>query len=184
MSFIGREFLLIPPNVVIKQHKNFLIAKGKNGVTKIKIDLGLNVRKLKNRVLLEPRKKNIKSEFSRSWGSLRMNLWKMFLGVFNLFACKMVFIGIGYRYYLNKNYLGLRLGLSHGIKIKLPKSLKISGSKKKRPLSLFLEHTDFMKLKSFCFQLQSLKPPEPYKGKGILFENQKVKRKIGKKKKN
>jgi hypothetical protein len=66
MSFIGREVLFIPPGVVVKQHKGFLVAIGQNGFVKKKIELGLLIRRNKNRIAMIPRKSKISSFFLKN----------------------------------------------------------------------------------------------------------------------
>jgi len=181
MSFIGKEVLYIPPGVIIFQKKNYIIASSAKGVLKKRIHLGLICKKYTNKIFLTPRKSKISPFFSREWGSLRISLWKMFLGVFNPFALKLIFIGIGYRFEIKREVLRMRLGFSHQVCFKIPFSLFIEQTSK-RPPGLLLKHIDFMKLKTIISKLQYLKKPEPYKGKGLVVPGQFIYRKQGKRK--
>ena len=180
MSFIGRETLYIPPNIQVLKYKNFIIAKGRVGILKKEIKIGLLVKKVKSRLYLIARNKgNTNAEFSKEWGTLRVSLWKMFFGVFTKYSMKLIFVGIAHRFNIADDILKMRFGFSHKICFQIPFDLSLSQADK-RPPSIIIEHFDYMKLRTIASKLQVIKKPEPYKGKGICFEGQKISRKIGK----
>ena len=107
--------------------------------------------------------------------------WKlinnMIHGVSQGFKKQLNLVGVGYRAALNKNELVLNLGYSHPIKFSLPDGISASVDANTK---IILESSDKQLLGQVSADIQKFRPPEPYKGKGVLFEGQKLKRKAGK----
>jgi large subunit ribosomal protein L6 len=116
-------------------------------------------------------------------GTLAAQLANMVFGLYKKHSIKFQFIGVGYKASLKKNILILRLGLSHKLYLKLPESLSFTRIKK-RPPTFMLKGNDLNIVKSTAYLIRSFKKPEPYKGKGIVFLNEFLKLKEGKKTKN
>ena len=107
--------------------------------------------------------------------------WKlinnMIHGVSQGFKKQLNLVGVGFRAALNKNELVLNLGYSHPIKFSLPDGISASVDANTK---ITLESSDKQLLGQVSADIQKFRPPEPYKGKGVLFEGQKLKRKAGK----
>ena len=101
----------------------------------------------------------------------------MIYGVSQGFQKQLNLVGVGYRAALNKNELVLNLGYSHPIKFSLPDGISASVDANTK---ITLESPDNQLLGQVSADIQKFRPPEPYKGKGVLFEGQKLKRKAGK----
>ena len=107
--------------------------------------------------------------------------WKlinnMILGVSQGFQKQLNLVGVGFRATLNQKELVLNLGYSHPIKYSLPDGISASVNANTK---ITLESSDKQLLGQVSAEIQKFRPPEPYKGKGVLFEGQKLKRKAGK----
>ncbi len=127
----------------------------------------------------------------QNWGTSRAIIQNTVLGLYKNHVNKLKFIGVGYKaslftFHSTKNpidfkqTLVLRLGFSHKIFCTLPKSINITKIKK-RPPTFLLKSIDLDIIRCTSFLIRSFKKPEPYKGKGILFQNEYIKLKEGKK---
>jgi large subunit ribosomal protein L6 len=181
---IGKKIIFISSKTSLYKYKNLLIIKGVYGVLKIKIKIPLIVLYNNFSVVLKSKKQtNENFRFKSLWGTYRILLLNNFNGLYKLHFCKLKFIGVGYKAFLKKENIILRLGFSHKIFCKKPKNLIIKKIKKRPPIFL-LKSFDFEIIQIISHQLRSFKKPEPYKGKGIRFLQEVVKKKQGKKSKN
>lgn len=115
------------------------------------------------------------------WGLYRSLISNMIIGVSDGFKKEMELIGVGYRVSVNGNILDLSVGHSHHDIISLPSEIKASAtSAKGQPPRLILESFDKQLLGQVCARIRAIRPPEPYKGKGIRFVGEIVRRKAGK----
>ena len=105
---------------------------------------------------------------------------KLILGVWKGFSIKINIIGVGYKAFLNKNTLSLKIGFNHLIYYKIPNDISIKISPKKL-VTLVVFGNNFQKVQQVAAEIRSLKPVEPYKGKGIKYFKEVVKKKEGKK---
>jgi|SRR6476620_826019 len=123
-------------------------------------------------------KKNIKA----MQGTTVALIKQLLIETSSIFYQKLKFIGVGYRAFeidsFEKRILLLKLGYSHDIYLKIPRNLEISSLKFTK---LFISGFSYQKITQAAALIQSYKHPEPYKGKGILYENQKIELKEGKK---
>ena len=178
-----KKKLFLSSTIQINTFKNFLIIKGVFGVVKINIKIPLAIKYNDYSLCLALKKKSYSCLTKSMLGTLRSQLFKIVKGVYKYHLVKLKFIGVGYKAFLKKNFLILRLGFSHKIFCTIPKIVKISKIKK-RPPTFLLKSFDLNVLNLTSFLIRSFKKPEPYKGKGILFVNEYVKLKQGKKTKN
>lgn len=105
---------------------------------------------------------------------------KLIWGVFKGFSKKLNIVGVGYKAHLEENVLVLKLGFSHLIRYTIPTEIKIKVLTQ-RQLTLLILGNDFQKINQVAAEIRALKPVEPYKGKGIKYFNEIVKKKEGKK---
>jgi len=178
MSRIGFKPIEIPANVEIKRDGDMLIVKGPLGELKQKIvdvDLEIEGNTLKVNRLSES--KHHKSMH----GLYRSLIYNMVKGVSEGWTKELELVGVGYRASNQGNILDLSLGFSHNILFELPKEIQVEtiSEKGKNPI---------IKLKSFDKQLvgqvaakiRSMRKPEPYKGKGVRYVGEEIRRKAGK----
>jgi len=186
MSHIGKKTIFLSPTLNVSYYKNYLIFKGANNISlKVKINIFLHLTHHKNALQLKPLLQDWQKNktFKSLWGFLRMQIFNTSLGLYKEHFMKLKFVGVGYKMNLKKNLLLFRLGFSHKIFCSLPPLVKISKIKK-RPPTFILKSFDLNLLRETSFLIRSFKKPEPYKGKGIVFLNEFLKLKEGKKTKN
>ena len=101
----------------------------------------------------------------------------MVVGVTTGFKKRLKLIGVGYRAAISGKFLDLQLGFSHPTKVEIPSSCKVSVEK---ATTIIIEGVDKQVVGQFAATVRAIRPPEPYKGKGIRYENEYVRKKAGK----
>lgn len=175
MSLIGKKPILIPDGVQIKMEDGILFVKGPKGELSrfFKDDIDIAIKE--KEIILKPRKEDKK--FFALWGTYASHIRNMIEGITKSFEKILIMEGIGYKVQLDGQNLVLGLGFSHPVKIEIPKELKIIVEKNVIKIS----GIDKEKVGSFSAKIRALKKPEPYKGKGIRYDKEFVRRKAGKK---
>ncbi|WP_343154720.1 50S ribosomal protein L6 [Buchnera aphidicola (Pseudoregma panicola)] len=177
MSRIAKKSILVPNDVNVVIKKNNIYIDGIYGKLKFLINNYVSVKYDKN-LLIFCGKKN----FNKSWmyaGTCRSLVSSMIYGVKNKFFKTLILSGVGYKVFLNENIVNLNLGYSHIIKYKLPNGVLANcNSATKITLSGVNKQLVFQT----AANLRLYKVPEPYKGKGIHYENEIIRRKEAKKK--
>jgi large subunit ribosomal protein L6 len=176
MSHIGKKIIIVPENVLIKINKNNIKIIGKFGSLTKKIDNNLIINYKNN--IINIYKHNNMINTIKLFGLTRTLIQNMIIGVNEKFSKKLILEGIGYKFYLNNKILDLYIGFSYIVKINIPFYIDIILNS---PTKLSLSSISKEKLGLFAAKIRNIKIPEPYKGKGILYENEKIIRKIGKK---
>ncbi len=179
MSRIGNKVIIVPNTVDIIVEENFINIKGKFGNLIQEFDNNIINIKFENNNLIVLRKsesKNIKAYH----GLIRALLNNKIIGVNEKFAKVIIAEGVGYKFQQNNNKLYIYAGFTHPIILEIPSDISI---KIDNLIKLSITGIDKEKVGFFADKIRKIKPPEPYKGKGLLFEGEKIKRKIGKKSK-
>ncbi len=180
MSRIGKKPVEIPSGVTINLDKNNLVTvKGPKGELKQAIDRDIVVEIKDNTIEFARPTDQIRHRALH--GLYRSLIANMVKGVTDGFTKQMELVGVGYKAANQGNILDLALGYSHNIIFEVPKELKISTSqeKGKNPM-IMLESIDKQLLGQVCAKIRSLRKPEPYKGKGVKFAGEVLRRKAGK----
>ena len=175
MSRYGNSPIPVPKGVEVKLDKGEIKVKGPKGElnTPIMEGLGLKVEEEKAFVVLEGSVK-IESSFQGLYRSLVNN---MVIGVTEGYEKKLQMIGVGYRAAVQGNKLDLQIGFSHPTKIEVPSELKVTVEKS---TIITIQGIDKQQVGQFAATVRGVRPPEPYKGKGIRYENEFVRKKAGK----
>lgn len=175
MSRLGKKPIIIPEKVEVKKEDGLFRVKGPLGETKkfFKNDIKIEIRD--GSIFLTPVKKT--KETSALWGTYFSHIKNMIEGVINGFEKKLIIEGIGYKAQLDGAKLSLNLGLSHPVKADIPEGIKIKVEKN----IISVSGIDKEKVGQFSAEIRALKKPEPYKGKGIRYEKEVIRRKSGKK---
>jgi large subunit ribosomal protein L6 len=113
-------------------------------------------------------------------GMARKLVLNMIEGVTKGFQKKLMIEGVGYRAQINGNILNMALGFSHPVNFPIPAGIKISQPDPKIPNLISIEGIDKQKVGQVAAQIRSIRKPEPYKGTGVRYENEIIKRKAGK----
>jgi len=179
MSRIGKAPIAIPQGVTVKVDNDTVTVKGPKGTLTQTINPEINV-KVENEHIILTRPTDDK-EHRAQHGLYRALIHNMVVGVSTGYRKEMELVGVGYRATATGQVLELSLGFSHAIYIKLPPEIKVEAKseRNKNPL-IILESDDKQLLGQVCAKIRSLRKPEPYKGKGIKFVGEIIRRKSGK----
>lgn len=178
MSRVGKAPVAIPSGVTVNVNGLDIAVKGKNGELKQKLSPDVTVEVKDGNVIILPIDKD--SQRARAmWGTYRNVIRNMVEGVSAGFTTKLEINGVGYRAAVDKNYLTIALGFSHEIKYAIPAGIEI---KCEKPTSIAISGADKRMVGQVASEIRALRKPEPYKGKGVRYENEYVRRKEGKKK--
>ena len=180
MSRIGKLPIKVPAGVTITVGKdNAVTVKGPKGELSQKVEGGMIIEVYDGELTIN---RPDESKESRSLhGLYRSLLNNMVIGVSEGFRKELELVGVGYRVSNNGQILDLSLGYTHSILMELPKEIKVETKmeRNKNPLIL-LESCDKQLLGQVCAKIRSFRKPEPYKGKGVRFVGEQVRRKSGK----
>ncbi len=179
MSRIGKAPIEIPAGVTVTVKGDEVTVKGPKGELSQKINPELTVKVEDGHVTLT--RPSDDREHRAQHGLYRALIHNMVVGVSQGYRKEMELVGVGYRATSEGQVLELALGFSHAIFIKLPKEIKVEAKteRNKNPL-IILESDDKQLLGQVCAKIRSLRKPEPYKGKGIKFVGEVIRRKSGK----
>ncbi|MBI4993421.1 50S ribosomal protein L6 [Candidatus Wolfebacteria bacterium] len=175
MSRIGKKPINIPSGVEISLIDGIVKVKGKNGEIDVKLLPFVNFEKSDN-VISFNIGKNIKQARS-NWGTMRALVNNAISGVVSEFLKTLEIEGVGFKAAMDGANLVLNIGFSHPVKFISPKGIKISVEKN----TIKISGIDKMLVGKIAAEIRALKKPEPYKGKGIRYQGETIKRKEGKK---
>ncbi len=179
MSRIGKAPIQLPKGVDVKIQDNTITVKGPKGELKQTFNPDLDVKVEDGHIIITRPSDDI--EHRAQHGLYRALIHNMVVGVSEGYKKEMELVGVGYRATASGQVLELSLGFSHAIYIQLPHEIKVEAKteRNKNPLIL-LESADKQLLGQVCAKIRSLRKPEPYKGKGIKFVGEQIRRKSGK----
>nr|QCI07531.1 ribosomal protein L6 [Malaconema sp.] len=175
MSRIGKKEIIIPQNTKAKINKSSIIIQGPKGELSHKISTKIQVEQIDNKLKLS--KKDSDKKTQAIYGLSRSIINNMVIGVSHGFEKKLIINGIGYRSQVENNQLILYLGYSHPVYIDSPKNINI---KVENNTNISVFGIDKEIVGQVAAKIRSIRPPEPYKGKGIKYLNENIIRKIGK----
>jgi large subunit ribosomal protein L6 len=177
MSRIGKHPVLIPSGVEVRLSGQTLTAKGKLGSLSLVVSNEVAASISDGMVTIAPKSDD---KHSRAmWGTTRALVNNMVTGVSTGFSMNLEIVGVGYRAAIQGNTLNLQLGYSHDIPFPIPEDVRIACE---RPTVITVSGADRQRVGEVAAKIRSYRPPEPYKGKGIKYANETVRRKEGKKK--
>lgn len=175
MSRIGKKEIIIPKNVLVSLENDKLVVKGKYGLLEQLLFKEIQVL-IKEEQIIVSKKEDTKKARALH-GLLRALIQNMILGVSNKFSKTLSAEGVGYKFQQDKKALILTMGYSQPIEFIVPDNLAI---KLESPTKLLIEGIEKQKVGLFASQIRAVRPPEPYKGKGIRYEGEILLRKTGK----
>jgi|YelNatPaOPRAMG01_1025707.scaffolds.fasta_scaffold11140_5 large subunit ribosomal protein L6 len=176
MSKLGIKPIIINKDVTVKQNGNFLSFEGKKGKMEIKIIPYIKVDLADNQIKISPTVSTKQS--AANWGTMASLIMNAMKGVSEGFSKTLIIEGVGYRAALEGNRLVLNLGFSHPVNYEIPSDIKIE-VEKNTIIRVF--GVDKEKVGKVASDIRNFKKPEPYKGKGIHYDNEVIRRKVGKK---
>lgn len=175
MSRIGKKVIEIPKDVSIKIEQEKIIVKGKHGCLEKNISNLLEIVIEENLLFLKRHQNDKKSR--EYHGLMRALIQNMVNGVDHPYSKILIAEGVGYKFQIEKTTLILNIGFTHPVKFLIPSDIKI---KVESNIKISISGIDKEKVGFFAAEIRSIRPPEPYKGKGIFYEGEKIIRKAGK----
>ena len=183
MSRIGKLPINIPSGVTVTMKDNVVTVKGPKGELSQKVDPSINVSIEDGTITMTINEKSeVEQKQKQAFhGLYRALINNMVVGVSQGYKREMELVGVGYRVSNTGNLMEFALGYTHPIYIQLPHEIKVETKteRNKNPY-ICLESCDKQLLGLVCAKIRSFRKPEPYKGKGILYVGEQIRRKSGK----
>ena len=179
MSKIGKINIPIPDKVKVLLSGNIVNIEGPLGKKSLNIDLDVFDLKIDEGKEVSIKPKKIDQNSKRLWGMNRSLLNNAIIGASKGYEKTLELVGVGFRAALKGKQLNMQLGFSHDINFDIPEGIKITVEKQ---TILKISGPDKQLVGMVASQIKSIRPPEPYKGKGIKEQGQYILRKEGKKK--
>jgi len=177
MSRIGTHPVRIPSGVEVSLSGEMLTVKGSLGTLRLLVSNEVDASIVDGAVTIAPKSD---TKLSRAmWGTTRALVNNMVTGVSAGFSVNLEITGVGYRAQVQGDTLNLQLGYSHDIPFQIPKDVRIACE---RPTVITVSGADRQRVGQIAADIRAYRPPEPYKGKGIRYATETVRRKEGKKK--
>jgi large subunit ribosomal protein L6 len=177
MSRIGKHPVTIPSGVEVQLSGQTLTAKGRLGTLSLAVSGEVTATIANGAVTIAP---NDESKRARAmWGTTRALVNNMVTGVATGFTRNLEINGVGYRAAVQGSTLNLQLGYSHDIPYPIPQDVRITCE---RPTAITITGADRQRVGQIAAEIRAFRPPEPYKGKGVKYSNETIRRKEGKKK--
>ncbi len=177
MSRIGKKPVPLPKGVTASVQGKTVTVKGPKGELKTTLVEEIDASVGEHGVTLTPRKDMERAD--RMWGLSRTLVNNLVVGVTNGFEQKLEIQGVGYRAAVQGKTLNLQLGFSHDVNYPIPEGISIKAEK---PTMLTVSGMDKQLVGQVAAEIRAWRPPEPYKGKGVRYAGEYVRRKEGKKK--
>ncbi len=177
MSRIGKKPVTVPSGVTANLDGGTLKVKGPKGMLQLVIDDSVTVALDKGEIKVDP--KNETKRARAMWGTSRALIDNMMTGVTKGFEKKLEINGVGYRAAVAGKQLQLQLGYSHEVNYPIPEGITVATPK---PTEIVITGLDSKMVGQVAAEIREYRPPEPYKGKGVKYSDERIFRKEGKKK--
>lgn len=175
MSRIGKQIINLPEKTEITISAGSVLVKGPLGELSLAVDPIIEVKLDGRDVTVVPKRMTLESR--ALWGTYASHLKNMVAGVNKAFEKKLILEGIGFKSEVKGDKIVFALGFSHPVNIEIPKDLKVTAEKN----IITVSGPSKELVGEFTAKLRALKKPEPYKGKGMRYDTEVIKRKQGKK---
>jgi large subunit ribosomal protein L6 len=177
MSRVGKHPVAIPQGVTVELAGQTLSAKGRLGNLSLVVSNEVSATIADGTVTIAP--KNETKRARALWGTTRALVNNMVTGVTTGFTRNLEINGVGYRAAVQGATLNLQLGYSHDVAYPIPPDVRIACE---RPTAISITGADRQRVGQIAAEIRAFRPPEPYKGKGIKYADETIRRKEGKKK--
>ena len=174
MSRVGNRKIEIPTGVTVTVEGNVVSVKGPKGELSTAINENITVNINENELTLTRKNDN----FKNFHGTANANIQNMIIGVTKGFEKKLESVGVGYRFQLKGAELVVTAGYSHPVNVKVPAGITLESPSN---TELFVRGIDKQLVGEFAANVRKIRKPEPYKGKGIRYADEHIRRKEGKK---
>ncbi len=175
MSRIGKLPVTIPSGVTVTVDGNTVKVKGPKGELAHRVPAGITIDRSEN--TLNVKRESDETNHKSLHGLTRSLIANMVEGVTNGYRKQLEITGVGYKAEVKPYGLQLSLGFSHVIEYKAPAGIKLTAP---QPTQVLIDGSDKMLVGQVAAEIRGLRPPEPYKGKGIRYAGEVIRRKAGK----
>ena len=176
MSRIGKRELIIPEGVNVTVDNNIVTVKGPKGELTFTYDKLITVEIIDNKVIVK--RKNETKVAKQLHGTTNALINNMITGVTSGYTKDLEAVGVGYRFNVAENKITVNAGYSHPVEVIVPSDLK---AESKSNTELSISGIDKQRVTEFAANIRKIREPEPYKGKGIRYKDEHIRRKEGKK---
>ena len=176
MSRIGERKLSIPANVTVEVDGNNVIVKGPKGELCTPVSRLIEVKVEDGSVTTKQIKENKTANMMQGTANSLIN--NMLIGVSEGFSKGLEAVGVGYRFNVSGKNIAVSAGYSHPINVEVPEGLSVTSES---TTEITIHGIDKQKVSEFAANIRKIREPEPYKGKGIRYKGEHVRRKEGKK---
>ncbi len=174
MSRVGNRVINIPTGVTVSVNDSIVTVKGPKGELSTAINKNITVNILENEVKLT----RTNDEAKKYHGTANANINNMIIGVTEGFSKKLEAVGVGYRFQLKGKDLIVSVGYSNPVNVEVPDGIELEVPSN---TELLIKGIDKQLVGQFAAEVRKLREPEPYKGKGIRYTDEHIRRKEGKK---
>ena len=176
MSRIGNRKIIIPAGVSVKEENGKVLVSGPKGNLEMELKAPITMEINGNEITLN---KNSESKIANMLhGTMNANLTNLIKGVNENFSKGLEIIGVGYKFNLKGNTLVINAGYSHPVEMAIPNGIKVEAVSN---TEITISGCDKVMVGEFASCVRKVRSPEPYKGKGIRYKDEHVRRKEGKK---
>ena len=177
MSRIGKHPVVVPGGVTVDVEGQKISATGKLGALSVTLPPEVEITLADGKVTVAPRDEEKRAR--AMWGMSRSLVQNLVQGVSEGYTRKLEIAGVGYRAAVDGKVLNLQLGYSHDIKFAVPDDIKVVCE---TPTAVTISGADKQRVGQIASEIRGFRPPEPYKGKGVKYAEERILRKEGKKK--
>jgi large subunit ribosomal protein L6 len=177
MSRIGKRAVAVPSGITANVEGQTVKVKGPKGMLSVVLPDDVAVKLESGQIKVDPRNETKRAR--SQWGTSRTLVANLIAGVTKGFEQRLEINGVGYRAAVQGKNLQLALGYSHDIHYPIPEGITIATP---RPVEIVITGMDRQKVGQVAAEIRKYRPPEPYKGKGVKYANERIFRKEGKKK--
>ncbi len=176
MSRIGNRKILVPTGVTVTVENDLVTVKGPKGELSLELKNGIKVEQEENTLTVT--RANDEKQSRSMHGTTNANITNMIKGVTDGFSKALEIIGVGYRFNVRGTTLVINAGYSHPVELAIPTGLTVEQASN---TEITVKGIDKVLVGKFAAEIRDVRSPEPYKGKGIRYKDEYVRRKEGKK---
>lgn len=174
MSRIGNRIITVPEGVTVENVDNIVTVKGPKGTLTQPMLKDITMKQVDNQITLERKNESAKAMH----GTMNALVQNMIIGVTKGYEKALEIIGVGYRFNVQGNKLTINAGYSHPVNMEVPAGLTVEANGN---TEITIKGIDKVLVGEFAANVRKVRPPEPYKGKGIRYKDEHIRRKEGKK---
>lgn len=174
MSRIGNRIITVPEGVTVENIDNIVTVKGPKGTLTQPMLKDITMKQVDNQITLERKNESAKAMH----GTMNALVQNMIIGVTKGYEKALEIIGVGYRFNVQGNKLTINAGYSHPVNMEVPVGLTVEANGN---TEITIKGIDKVLVGEFAANVRKVRPPEPYKGKGIRYKDEHIRRKEGKK---